>query len=56
MITSVQEVLFDLSDLLESNPHLMTVKIEGFNEFDTLGEFLLEQKSKMQYIEECIEE
>lgn len=56
MLTSVQEVLFDLTDLLESNPHLMTVKIEGFNEFDTLGEFLQEQKAKVQYIEDCIEE
>lgn len=56
MKTTIQEVLFDLFDIMNSNPHLMHLKIEGFEEFDTLGEFITEQRMKMEHLEDCVEE
>ena len=52
MITTIQEVLFDLIDLAENNPEMMNLKIDGFSEFDTLGEFIQEQREKMEDLEE----
>ena len=52
MITTIQEVLFDLIDLAENNPEMMGLKIDGFSEFDTLGEFIQEQREKMEDLEE----
>lgn len=56
MITTIQEVYFDLVDLVENNPDLMNLKIQGFEEFATLGDFVDEQRAKMTYLEECVEE
>lgn len=55
MKTTIQEVLFDLFDIVNNNPHLMHLKIEGFEEFDTLGEFITEQRMKMEHLEDCLE-
>jgi hypothetical protein len=51
MLTTVQEIYFDLCDLLENND-LNDIKIEGFSEFETLGEFLEEQKAKVGWLED----
>ena len=48
-ITALQEVLFDLCDLLEAND--LSEKIEGFSEFTTMREFIIEQRSKVAAIE-----
>ena len=53
MITTVQEVLFDLIDLLDNND--LTQKINGFEEFSNLREFILEQKTKMEELEGMLE-
>lgn len=49
VITALQEVLFDLCDLLEAND--LSEKIEGFSEFVTMREFIIEQRSKVAVIE-----
>lgn len=49
-ITKVQEVYFDLCDLLNSR-QIDNIKLSGFQEFDTLREFLEEQKNKLAEIE-----
>lgn len=54
MIVTIQEVLFDLIDLAEQNPHLMDLRIEGFQEFKTLGEFVAEQRMKIEQMEEAV--
>ncbi len=49
-LTKIQEIYFDLCDILKHND-LDNVEIEGFEEFDTVREFLLEQKTKIEEIE-----
>lgn len=49
-LTAVQEVYFDLCDILENNDY-SDVKIEGLYEFEDLREFLIEQKNKLAEIE-----
>ena len=49
-LTTVQEVYFDLCDILENNDY-SDVKIEGLYEFEDLREFLIEQKNKLAEIE-----
>ena len=56
MLTTIQEIYFDLCDLLENNEALANIKIEGFSEFDTLGEFLEEQKTKVSWLEDELAE
>ena len=51
METTIQEILFDLIDIADQNPHLMDLRIEGFEEFKTLGEFVAEQKMKVEQLE-----
>jgi hypothetical protein len=49
-LTLVQEVYFDLCDLLDNNE--LDQPIEGFTcEFDTLRELIEEQKKKLAEIE-----
>lgn len=54
MQTTIQEIYFDLCDLIEENENLLSLKIEGFGEFETLGEFLEEQKAKIAWLEDEI--
>lgn len=49
-LTTIQEVYFDLCDILDNNDY-SDVKIEGLYEFDDLREFLIEQKNKLAEIE-----
>lgn len=53
-LTTIQEVFFDLCDLLENND--LDEAIDGFEEFSTLREFVLEQREKLSQIEEAISE
>ena len=53
-LTLTQEVFFDLSDLLKTN-QIDDLVIDGFQEFETLREFLTEQKRKMEEIEKRLE-
>lgn len=46
----LQEVYFDICDAIE-NGNLYDVKIDGFQEFNTVLEFLKEQKSKLENLE-----
>lgn len=48
-LTLVQEVYFDLCDLLENNK--LNGKVKGLYEFDTMKEFIEEQKEKLSRIE-----
>ena len=50
LLTTIQEVYFDLEDL-QTNNYLKAIKIEGFEEFDNLREFIDEQISKLNYLE-----
>ena len=54
-LTLVQEVFFDISDLLDGY-QVDDIQITGFSEFETLREFLLEQRRKLQAIEESLAE
>ena len=54
LITLVQEVYFDLCDVLDHNE--MDDRIDGFQEFDSLRDFMYEQKAKLSRIEKLIEE
>jgi hypothetical protein len=54
MQTTIQEIYFDLCDLIEENENLLSLKLEGFSEFETLGEFLEEQKAKIAWLEDEI--
>lgn len=49
-LTTIQEVYFDLCDILDNNDY-SKVKIKGFYEFEDLREFLIEQKNKLAEIE-----
>ena len=48
--TLVQEVYFDICDLLNGN-QVDDIVLQGFQEFETLREFLEEQKRKLEEIE-----
>lgn len=48
-LTLLQEVYFDLCDLLEYNK--LGGKVKGLYEFDDLREFITEQKRKIAEIE-----
>lgn len=54
MLTTVQEILFDIIDLVDENEELMNTKITGFDEFETLGEFLQEQREKLSEMEDAL--
>ena len=48
-VVKVQEVYFDLCDILNSCKHqLAEIQIEDFQEFENLLEFLEEQKTKLE--------
>ncbi len=49
-LTKIQEVYYDLCDILEKNDYSKT-RIKGFAEFEDLREFLTEQKNKLAEIE-----
>jgi hypothetical protein len=53
-LTLLQEVYFDLCALLNSG-QMDDFSINGFQEFDTLREFLEEQKTKIKRIESTME-
>ena len=53
--TLVQEVYFDMCDLLNSG-QIDDFTISGFQEFNTLREFILEQKQKLEQIETSLGE
>jgi hypothetical protein len=53
LITKVQEVYFDLCDLINSG-EIDDFNLVTMNEFNTLREFLEEQKEKLSEIEERI--
>lgn len=55
-LDQLQEVYFDICDLIASDPVLMKKKITGLPEFNTLGEFLEYQKEKLLEIESCNKE
>lgn len=48
--TKVQEVYFDICDAIDEG-NLYDVRIDGFDEFNTVLEFLQEQKVKLAEIE-----
>ncbi len=50
LLTTIQEVYFDLEDLQQNN-YLKGVKVEGFEEFDNMRDFIDEQISKLNYLE-----
>ena len=54
-LTKVQEVFFDLCDLIDSG-EIDDIKIDCLPEFETLREFLVEQKNKMGQIEAGVKE
>jgi hypothetical protein len=52
-LTLVQEVYFDLCDLLDHNE--LASKIDGFYEYEELREFIQEQKTKLAMIEKDLD-
>ena len=52
-LTLVQEVYFDLCDLLDNNE--LNESIEGLFEFSDLREFIQEQKDKLAQIERALD-
>lgn len=54
-LIQVQDVLFDICDLIDSG-QVNDFKLYGYPDFETLREFLEYQKTKMQSIEEGLEE
>lgn len=50
IITTVQEVYFDLVDLGESN-NLKRIRLKGFQEFNNMQNFIDEQIMKISYLE-----
>ena len=48
IVTTIQEVLFDLYDLMETNDDQ---PIDGFEEFKTLYDFLGDQINKLASVE-----
>ena len=53
LLTLVQEVYFDLCDILDNNE--LDDKIQGLYEFDTVRDFITEQKQKLARIERLID-
>lgn len=51
-LTLVQEVYFDLCDLITTNR--LGGKIQGFHEFETLRDFVEEQRNKLEAIEKIL--
>lgn len=54
-LTLVQEVYFDICDLLNGG-QISDFTLAGFQEFETLEEFLKEQKTKLEQIEKRLQE
>lgn len=52
-LTLIQEIYFDLCDLLDNNE--LDDRIEGLQEFDTLRDFMYEQKAKLSRIERILD-
>jgi hypothetical protein len=50
LLTTIQEIYFDLEDLQQNN-YLKGVKVEGFEEFKNMQQFIEEQISKLNYLE-----
>jgi len=50
LFTTVQEVYFDLLEL-DKNNYLKGIKLEGFNEFTNMRDFVDEQVMKLNYLE-----
>jgi hypothetical protein len=53
-LITIQEVYFDLCDLIENN-NLTKTRIKGFYEFENLDQFIQEQKTKMAQIEKALD-
>lgn len=53
LLTLVQEVYFDLCDILDNNE--LDDKIEGLYEFDTVRDFMYEQREKLSRIERFLD-
>lgn len=53
-LTELQEVYFDLCDLLDNND-LADIPINGFFEHDNLLDFITEQRNKLARIELSID-
>ena len=53
LLTLVQEVYFDLCDILDNNE--LDDTIEGLQEFDTVRDFMYEQKAKLARIERILD-
>lgn len=51
--TLVQEVFFDIVDLIDSR-QIDDFQLSGFQEFETLSEFLVEQREKLAQIDSCL--
>ena len=54
-VTKIQEVLFDICDLINSG-EVDDIALTTFQEFETVKEFLEEQKRKLEGIESEIKE
>ena len=54
-LTKLQEVYFDLKDLLNSG-EIDDIVLDSFQEFETLREFIEEQINKIEQVEEDIKE
>ena len=52
-LTLVQEVYFDLCDILDNNE--LDDRIKGFYEFDSIRDFITEQKQKLARIEKALD-
>jgi hypothetical protein len=52
-LTLVQEVYFDLCDILDNNE--LDDRIKGFYEFDSIRDFMVEQKEKLARIEKALD-
>lgn len=52
-LTLVQEVYFDLCDILDNNE--LDDRIDGFYEFDSIRDFMVEQKQKLARIEKALD-
>jgi hypothetical protein len=50
LLTTVQEVYFDLCDL-DNNNELKNIKVKGFEEFKNLRDLIDEQINKLNYLE-----
>jgi hypothetical protein len=53
LLTLVQEVYFDLCNILDNNE--LDDKIDGLYEFDTVRDFIYEQRAKLTRIERMLD-